>query len=83
MHMSTDAPNVVVSTDAARDRNATPKLALRPKDAAAALGIGERLLWSWTNQKRIPHVRIGKAILYPLAELERWLAEQAGKGARR
>lgn len=83
MHMSTDAPNVSATTDAADNRDATPRLALRPKDAAAALGIGGRLLWSWTNQKRIPHVRIGKAVLYPLAELERWLAEQAAKGARR
>ena len=60
-----------------------PRLALRPKDAARALGIGERLLWSWTNQKLIPHVRLGKAVLYPVDALREWLADQAGKGARR
>lgn len=63
--------------------NAATRLALRPKDAAKALGIGERLLWSWTSQKLIPHVRIGKAILYPVAELERWLSEQATGGSRK
>ena len=58
-----------------------PCLALRPKEAAKALGIGERLLWSKTNAGEIPHVRIGKAILYPIAALEEWLADQI-KGAR-
>jgi predicted DNA-binding transcriptional regulator AlpA len=58
-------------------------LALRPKDAAKALGIGERLLWSMTNQRLIPHLRIGKAVVYPVDELRAWLAEQAGKAVRR
>lgn len=59
-------------------------LALRPREAAKALGIGERLLWSKTNAGEIPHVRLGKAILYPVAELERWLSEQAQrKGGNR
>lgn len=53
------------------------RLALRPKDAARALGISERLLWSKTHTGEIPHFRIGKAILYPVAVLERWLAEKA------
>lgn len=57
----------------------TPRLALRPRDAAAALGIGERLLWSLTNAGRIPHVRVGRTVLYPVAALEQWLAEQAGR----
>ncbi|HRR86053.1 MAG TPA: helix-turn-helix domain-containing protein [Phycisphaerae bacterium] len=60
-----------------------PRLALRPREAAKALGIGERLLWSMTNQGLIPHLRLGKAIVYPVAELERWLAERAAKGGRR
>ena len=58
------------------------RLALRPREAARALGIGERLLWSMTNQGLIPHARCGRAILYPVAELERWLAEQSTGGER-
>ena len=57
----------------------TPRLALRSKDAARALGIGERLLWSKTNSGEIPHVRIGKAIIYPVHLLHDWLTEQARK----
>lgn len=56
-------------------------LALRPKEAARALGISDRLLWSLTNRKLIPHVRVGARIIYPLDVLSEWLAKQAaGKG---
>ena len=57
----------------------TPCLAMRPREAAAALGISERLLWAWTHSGEIPHVRIGKAILYPVDVLRRWLDEHAAK----
>ncbi len=55
-----------------------PVLALRPKDAARALGIGERKLWEITADRTsgIPHVRVGRAVLYPVRELEEWLARQ-------
>ena len=65
-----------------KQTEATSPLALRPKAAANALGISERLLWSKTNSQEIPHVRLGKAILYPVAALEAWLAKQA-EGSKR
>lgn len=58
------------------------RLSLRPAEAAAALGIGERLLWEMTNRGEIPCARIGRAVLYPVAELERWLSAQAAGGGR-
>jgi len=56
-----------------------PRLALRPKEAARAIGIGERKLWEITADRKsgIPHVRLGKAIVYPVEDLRRWLAERA------
>lgn len=51
-------------------------LSLRPVDAAKALGISERLLWSWTREQWVPHVRIGNVVLYPVEELNRWLNER-------
>ena len=56
----------------------TPTLALRPKEAARALGIGERKLWAMTNAGELPHARIGRAVVYPVRELQQWLSEQAG-----
>lgn len=59
-------------------------LALRPKDAAKALGIGQRLLWTLTHEGTIPHARMGsKAIVYPVDALRAWLAEEAAKGVRK
>ncbi len=64
--------------------DSVPMLTLRPKDAARALGIGERKLWEITADRTsgIPHVRFGKAILYPVRELRDWLAKQANGGRR-
>jgi len=55
----------------------TPCLAMRPREAAQAIGISERLLWEWTNRGLVPHVRLGKAILYPVDSLREWLKKQA------
>ena len=56
-------------------------LALRPREAAKALGISPRLLWQITKDQQIPCVRIGsgkrQAVLYPLADLQSWLSRQA------
>jgi hypothetical protein len=57
-------------------------LALRPKDAARALGISERLLWSKTKSGHVPHVRIGRSIIYPIHLLHRYLDNQAKGGTR-
>jgi excisionase family DNA binding protein len=76
-------PDPTSTTPVTEHPGTTPLLALRPKDAARVLGIGERKLWELTNRRMIPHLRLGKAIVYPIADLERWLAEQAAKGMRR
>jgi len=57
-----------------------PVLALRPPEAARALGISERLLWDMTKRGEIPHLRLGRAVVYPVAALDRWLAERAEAG---
>lgn len=62
-------------------------LALRPREAAKALGISARTLWGLTTPRGpIPCVRVGcgrrQTVLYPLAEMQTWLSRQAeiGKG---
>jgi len=56
------------------------RLALRPAEAARLLGIGRTLLWLMTARNEIPHARLGKRIVYPLAQLEAWLAERTKGG---
>jgi excisionase family DNA binding protein len=52
-------------------------LALRPRDAARALGISERTLWSLTKQGQVPHLRLGKSVRYPVHLLRQWMEERA------
>jgi excisionase family DNA binding protein len=56
-------------------------LALRPREAAKALGISPRLLWQLTKDGHVPCVRVGsgkrRTVLYPLADLQAWLTRQA------
>lgn len=62
-------------------------LALRPREAAQALGISPRTLWALTTPRGpIPCVRIGhgrrRSVLYPVDALRRWLSQQAGSEDR-
>lgn len=76
------APDTALREDA-RTVEEVPRLALRARDAALALGIGARLLWSMTNRNEIPHIRLGKAVLYPVDALRTWLSEGATPKPRR
>jgi hypothetical protein len=51
------------------------RLALRPREAAAALGLSERSFRALLP--RLPHLRAGGAVLVPLEALRRWLEEQS------
>jgi excisionase family DNA binding protein len=61
-------------------------LALRPREAAKALGISARTLWGLTAPRGpIPCVRLGsgkRTVLYPTADLQAWLSREAKGGAR-
>jgi excisionase family DNA binding protein len=59
----------------------TDRLSLRPREAARALGISERSLWTLTKANEVPHTRLGKSVLYPVDALRRWLDARAnGQG---
>jgi excisionase family DNA binding protein len=54
----------------------TLKLALSSHAAAKALDISERTLWTLSKAGKIRSFRIGNARRYPVAELERYIAER-------
>lgn len=62
----------------------TIRLLLNPKEAAEALCIGQRKLWSLTIRDgnpvgEIPCVRVGRLVRYRVTDLETWLDRaQAG-----
>ena len=58
----------------------TSCLAMRPRTAAKALGISERLLWDWIRRGVVPHARIGGVVGCPTDALRDWLQRQAEAG---
>ena len=63
----------------------TPKtpLLLTPRQAAEALSISPRKLWSMTNTREVPSIRLGRCVRYPADQLKRWIDSQIEDGARR
>ena len=59
---------------------ATPRLALRPPEAAQSLGVGLSTLMDWVAAGEIPHVRLGdRCLRFPVADLERWLSQKTNQ----
>jgi len=55
-----------------------PNALLTPDDVAAFLGIPPLTLQSWRSRRTGPRsYRVGKHILYRLADVEAWLESQA------
>lgn len=52
------------------------KLLLSVPETAKALGVCERTISTLTANQEIPHVRIGRRVLYPVADLQRWIDER-------
>ncbi len=61
---------------ASRDRVESQKMLISAHDAARALSISEKTLWTMTAEKRIPCVRIGRRVLYSPADLVTWIEQQ-------
>ena len=74
---------IALAVDAKPDKVAAGKAALllTPKQAAEALAISPRKLWGMTASGEISHLRIGRAVRYPLDDLQRWIDDQKKGGA--
>ncbi len=51
------------------------RLALRPAEAAKALGIAPRTLRKWMRDDGLPHFRLDGVVLIPRARLEQWIED--------
>lgn len=47
------------------------------RQAARLLGIQVSTLYAWTEQQRIPHVRLGRALRFDLRVLEQWVQQNS------
>jgi len=51
------------------------RLAVGADEAAALMGVSGRFLRQLAERGEIPHVRLGRRVLFPLPELRRWLSD--------
>lgn len=51
-------------------------LLLSIKETAFLLGVSERTVWSMVQERQLPHVRVGRRLLFSRAGLEAWIAAQ-------
>ena len=51
---------------------------LTVREAAKALGIGEKRLYELCAQDVVPHIHIGRSVRIPVVELLQWIANQCG-----
>ncbi len=57
-----------------------PKLLVTPREAAKALSICEKTLWTLTKRGEIPAVRFGRAVRYDVADLQAFINGRKGAG---
>lgn len=50
-------------------------------EAAKALAISQRTLWSRTQAGDIPHLRIGRSVRYPKTQILNWITQHVKGGA--
>jgi excisionase family DNA binding protein len=67
LHGSGYAVNVEVSTTA---------LLMPMVEAVKFLGLGERTMWRLVKLKKIPHVRIGRRVMFRREALAAWAKSQ-------
>ncbi|MFN0012135.1 MAG: helix-turn-helix domain-containing protein [Phycisphaerales bacterium] len=49
-------------------------------EAARLLSLSDRTVWTLTDSGELPHVRIGRRVLYPLDRLRAWVAARIRGG---
>jgi excisionase family DNA binding protein len=57
------------------------QLLLKPNEAAKALAISPRQLWTLTNRGEIPSIRLGHSLRYDVAALREWISSCCNKNS--
>lgn len=64
-----------------RQREPVPApLLLNVAEAALLLRLSQRTVWTLTAARELPHIRIGKRVLYPLDQMRQWIAVRVQGG---
>jgi excisionase family DNA binding protein len=59
------------------NHEAKPEMKLRPREAAAMLGVPINTIYAWVARKKLPHIRLSpRLVVFDRGELETWIAER-------
>jgi len=58
-------------------------LLLTPKETAKILNICERTLFALTQRGELPSIRIGRAVRFPMAELQKWIEKKSFENSQK
>ena len=61
-------------------RSPSDRLAYRPQEAAALLGVSDRTLRKWMRDDALPYLRLDGVVLIPRARLEEWIEARLTTG---
>ncbi|HUI08296.1 MAG TPA: helix-turn-helix domain-containing protein [Verrucomicrobiae bacterium] len=62
--------NKPATTDDEKTETSFPRLYLRPDEAARAIGVSRRTLASWQSTRLIGFRRVGRTILFSIADIQ-------------
>ena len=49
---------------------------LTPEQVAEMLQVKLNTLYSWTHQRKIPHLKVGRLVRFSRRDLEQWIERQ-------
>lgn len=47
------------------------------EEMARFLGVSQSTLYAWVNQRRIPHIKVGRLVKFKPEEIDSWLKEHS------
>jgi len=46
---------------------------LSPQELSAYTGLSLNTIYSWVNQRRIPHIKISRLVKFNVSEIDEWM----------
>ena len=56
--------------------------AMRADEVLRLIPIGRNTLYEWVRQNIIPHIRVGRVILFPREAIREWLKNRCKEGGQ-
>ena len=58
-------------------------LTLNAGELSKSIGLSKDTIYTLVSQRRIPHVKVGRRVLFPVKGIEKWLEDKTIDAVRR